>query len=205
MHHAIIHIDPTGAAPVGFAQAAGMPGDIQFDFKTQGNLAYPNIADLYPQLVLRPYTKTYVHAYDIVINDPTGASGIAMVPGTVMNDRFAIEIYSRNQIGQPQRMLACGRVDLTGYAYASSGPLGPASFPTGPSGPAGPVGATGEPGAQGDPGVPGMRGSRWYTGAGAPGVIPDARVDGDMYLDESNGDVYRWSSTTTSWQAFKGV
>jgi len=202
MHHAVIYIDPTGPAPVGFAQAAGMPGDVKFDFKTQGNLAYPNIASLYPQLVLRPFSQPYVYAYDIEINDPTGASGIATVPGVVMNDRFAVEVYERNQIGQPQRMLAVGRVDLTGYAYQRSGPLGPASFPTGPAGPAGPVGASGVAGPQGDPGI---RGSRWYTGVGPPLDIPDLRVDGDMYLNESNGDVYRWSSTTRSWAAFKGV
>ena len=88
MHQAVVYIDPVGAAPIGFAQAAGMPGDIRFDFKTQSNLAYPNIASLYPQLVLRPFTRPDIHAYDIVINDPTGASGIATVPGPVMNDRF---------------------------------------------------------------------------------------------------------------------
>ena len=82
MHQAVIHINPVGPAPVGFAQAAGMPGDIRFDFKTQGNLAYPNIAGLYPQLVLRPFTQGAAHAYDIVINDPTGASGIATIPGS---------------------------------------------------------------------------------------------------------------------------
>ena len=89
MHQAVIYIDPVGPAPVGFAQAAGMPGDIRFDFKTQGNLAYPDIASLYPQLVLRPFTRPDIHAYDIEINDPTGASGIAKVPGVVMNDRFS--------------------------------------------------------------------------------------------------------------------
>ena len=88
-------------------------------------------------------------------------------------------------------MIATGRVDLTGYGYHSTGPLGPASYPTGPAGPAG---AVGPPGAPGDPGV---RGSRWYTGAGAPVAIPDVpRVEGDMYLDEATGDVYRWDGTT---------
>lgn len=202
MHQAVIHIDPTGPAPVGFTQAAGVPGDIRFDFKAQDNSAYPGIVDLYPQLVLKPFTRPYVYAYDIVINDPTGASGIATVPGVVMNDRFNVEVYSRNSIGNPQRMLACGRVDLTGYAYQRYGPLGPASFPTGPSGPAGPMGATGATGAPGDPGT---RGSRWYTGAGSPALVPDPRVEGDMYLNESNGDVWRWSDATTSWVAFKGV
>lgn len=198
MHQATIHIDPTGAAPIGFTQAAGMPGDVKFDFKTQGNLAYPNIVDLFPQMVLRPFTRFDVHAYDIVINDPTGASGIATVPGSVMNDRFSVEVYSRNSIGQPQRMLAVGKVDLTGHAYQSSGPLSPASYSTGPEGPAG---AIGPPGLQGDPGV---RGSRWYTGAGSPVTVPDARVDGDMYLDETTGDVWRWDAGTAMWMAFKG-
>jgi hypothetical protein len=194
MHHATIHIDPTGAAPIGFSQATGMPGDIRIDFKTQGNLAYPNIADLHPQLVLRPFTASHTFAYDIEINDPTGASGIATVPGNVMNDLFTVEVYTRNEVGQPQRMIAVGRIDLTGYAYRSSGPLGPASYPTGPVGPAG---------APGSAGAPGPRGSHWYTGAGAPGIVADDRVEGDMYLDETNGDVWRWDGAT--WRAFKGV
>jgi hypothetical protein len=200
MHHATIYIAPIGPVPIGFAQAAGMPGDIRFDFKTQANIAYPNVASLYPQLVLRPFTQTLVHAYDIVIDDPTGGSGLATVPGVVMNDRFNAEVYSRNATGQPQRMIACGRVELNGSAYISSGPLGPASYPTGPVGPAGPVGAMGPVGPVGDQGI---RGSRWYTGVGAPAAVPDVRVDGDMYLNESTGDVYRWDGST--WTAFKGV
>ena len=201
MHRAVIYVDPVGPAPVGFAQAAGMPGDIRFDFKTQGNLAYPNIADLFPQLVLRPYTKPEIYAYDITIDDVTGASGLAVVPGVVMNDRFAIEVYARNSTGAPQRMLAVGRADLNGYGYVSTGPLGPASYPTGPVGPAGPVGA---PGVAGPVGDPGMRGSRWYTGAGSPSAVPDERVDGDMWLDESTGDVWRWSGPT-GWSRFRGA
>lgn len=192
MHHAVIYIDPVGPAPIGFAQAAGMPGDIKFDFKTQSNLAYPNIASLYPQLVLRPFTQYGVKIYDIEINDPTGASGIAKVPGVEMNDRFSIEVYSRLENGQPQRLLACGRADLTGYAYASSGPLGPVSYPEGPAGPEGPMGAKGDQG---------LRGSRWYTGAGAPVDVPDARVPGDMWLDETSGDVWRWDGTT--WLSYR--
>jgi hypothetical protein len=202
MHRAVVHIDPVGATPIGFAQAAGMPGDMRFDFKTQANIAYPAIASLYPQVVLRPFTTGALYAYDIVINDPTGASGIATIPGTVMNDRFSVEVYERNSIWQPQRMLAVGKVDLTGYGYLASSPLGPASYPQGPQGPAGPMGSTGPVGAQGDPGV---RGSRWYTGSGPPVAVPDTRVDGDMWLDEGNGDVYRWSATTQTWSAFKGV
>ena len=155
MHHATLHIDPTGAAPIGFSQATGMPGDIRIDFKTQGNIAYPDIASLHPQLVLRPFTTSTAYAYDIVINDPTGSSGVATIPGSVMNDLFNVEVYTRNDIGQPQRMIAVGRVDLTGYAYRISDKLGEATYSVGPEGPPGPTGESGSPGE---------RGSRWYTG-----------------------------------------
>jgi hypothetical protein len=194
MHQATIYIDPTGAAPIGFAQAAGMPGDIRFDFKTQGNLAYPNVTDLFPQLVLRPFTQWGVKIYDIEINDPTGASGIARVPGVEMNDRFTAEVYARDANGTPQRMLAVGRIDLTGYAYDRLGVLGPASYPEGPPGPTGATGASGATGQQG------VRGSRWYTGAGDPVTVPDARVTGDMYLDENTGNVWRWDGV--AWRGF---
>src|SRR5262245_46084290 len=109
MHHCTLHIDPVGATAIGFAQATGMPGDIRFDFRTPTGLAYPNVNLLYPQLVLRPCTKSGVHATDIVIDDITGASGLATVPGVVINDRFNVEVYSRNSDARPQRMLACGR------------------------------------------------------------------------------------------------
>jgi hypothetical protein len=202
MHQAVIYIDPVSPAPIGFAQAAGMPGDIRFDFKTQGNLAYPNVADLYPQLVLRPFTRPDIHAYDIEINDPTGASGIAKVPGVVMNDRFSLEVYARNSAGQPQRMLAVGRADLNGYGYVSTGPLGPASYPTGAEGPAGPTGARGPTGLTGEPGV---RGSRWYSGAGAPSISvpPGDRIEGDMWLDENTCDFWRWDGA--AWRGYRSM
>lgn len=203
LHHATIYINPVGVAEVGFAQAAGMPGDFRFDFKHPSGIAWPDIVHSYPQLVLRPHTRGGSYAYDIVIDDPTGSSGLAQVPGSVMNDRFNVEVYSRYPAGtQPYRMLAVGRVDLTGYAYTSSSPLSPATYAQGPSGPAGPTGATGAAGAAGAPGV---RGSRWYTGVGSPSIgVPDSRVDGDMWLDESTGDVYRWSAAMATWSRFTG-
>lgn len=192
MHHATIHINPVGVSPVGFAQASGMPGDLRVNFKTQANLAYPNIAAEHPQLVLRPFTSFGAHAYDIVIDDPTGASGLATVPGSVMNDRFAVEIYTRDIELRPKRMIACGRVDLNGWAYTTQSPLSPATYSTGPMGPAGPQGPTG---------AQGVRGSRWYTGAGNPSFTAD--VEGDMYLNETNGDVWRWGGA--SWARFTGT
>ena len=200
MNQSTIYIDPTGCSEVGWTQAAGMPGDTRFHFRTPGNLPYTAIVALSPQLVLRPQLTFDIHAYDITIDDPTGAAGVAIIPGSVMVDRFRIEVYERNSIGQPQRMLAAGRVAISGEAYTSSSPLSPASYSQGPAGPAGPPGPPGT-GGTGD----GTRGSRWYTGAGPPGLgIPDTRVEGDMYLDENTGDVYRWDATTAAWRA-KGV
>jgi hypothetical protein len=43
----------------------------------------------------------------------------------------------------------------------------------------------------GAPGPPGVRGSLWFTGAGPP-TDGTGMLTGDMYLDETTGDVYRW-------------
>lgn len=197
MHRATVYVNPVGAAAIGFAQAAGMPGDIRIDFKTQANVPYTAIASENPQLVLRPFTSHIVHAYDIVVDDPVGASGLAQIPGPVMNDRFSVEVYTRDVESHPIRMLASGRVDLTGWAYRSGGPLGPATYPTGPMGPPGPPGDTGAPGLDGE------RGSRWYTGAGAPSLPDEGRVEGDMWLDETTGDVWRWDAVTAAWVGYR--
>jgi hypothetical protein len=197
MHTATIYVNPTLPDEIGFSQASGVPGDVRFYFKTLAGLPYAEIADLNPQLVMRPFTSSSVHGYDIDVHDVTGASGIATVPATVMNDRFNIEVYTRNDQLQPVDMLACGRIDLTGYGYAIYGPLAPASYSAGPAGPTGP------PGAQGDTGAQGIRGSRWYTGAGAPVTVPDERIPGDMWLDETSGDVWRWDNG--AWGAFRGT
>ena len=198
MNQVTVYVDPVGTSAIGWTQAAGMPGDTRFLFKTPGNMAYPGIAEMHPQLVLRPHTLFQLAAYDIEINDPAGAAGIASIPGSVMVDRMNIEVYERNSDLRPVRMLAVGRVEINGYGYTSTSPLSPATYSEGPAGPAGPMGPTGAVGA------PGMRGSRWYTGPGAPGAVPDTRVDGDMYLDESTGNVWRWDAGSTTWAAFKG-
>jgi hypothetical protein len=197
MHQSTIYVNPTLPDEIGFSQAAGVPGDVRFYFKTSDGLPYVEIADLHPQLVMRPFTSSTAYGYDIDIYDVTGASGNATIPASVMNDRFNIEVYTRNDQLQPQDLLACGRIDLTGYGYAVYGPLAPASYSTGPSGPAGPMGPRGVQGDQG------LRGSRWYTGPGGPVNVPDMRIEGDMWLDESTGDVWRWADGT--WTTFKGT
>jgi hypothetical protein len=198
MHTATIYVNPTLPDEIGFAQAAGMPGDVRFYFKGLDGTPYADIATLNPQLVMRPFTSSCIYGYDIDVHDVSGASGIAVLPASMMNDKFNIEVYTRNDQLQPQDMIACGRIDLTGYGYMIYSPLAPASYSVGPTGPAGPIGPRGVQGDQG------LRGSRWYTGAGPPGAVPDARIEGDMWLDETTGDVWRWSDLS-GWTAFKGV
>jgi hypothetical protein len=200
MHQATIYVNPTLPDEIGFSQAMGVPGDVRFYFKAPNGLPYSEIADLHPQMVMRPFTSSGAYGYDIDVIDVTGASGVATVPASVMNDRFNIEVYTRNEQLQPLDLLACGRIDLTGYGYAIYGPLAPASYAVGPSGPAGPMGPRG---MVGDTGPTGVRGSRWYTGAGPPVSGGPGMVEGDMWLDEATGDVYRWSDG--AWGAFKGI
>jgi hypothetical protein len=78
-----------GPDQIGFAQAAGLPGDVRFDFKLPTGFPYTAISSLNPQLVLRPFSRYGAFGYDIVVDDVTGASGLATIPGSVMNDRSA--------------------------------------------------------------------------------------------------------------------
>lgn len=61
--------------------------------------------------------------------------------------------------------------------------------PIGDDGPQGPLGPEGPLGPQGDDGD---RGSLWYTGVGPPSSII-GETTADMYLDNNNGDVYRFA------------
>jgi collagen type VII alpha len=84
-------------------------------------------------------------------------------------------------------------------ATGAAGPTG-ATGPTGAAGAtgaAGPTGPTGPTGAAGATGATGATGSRWYFGSGAPTT---GGVDGDFYLNITNGAVYThsggaWGST----------
>lgn len=57
------------------------------------------------------------------------------------------------------------------------------------------TGRVGETGAAGSQGIQGTRGGTWSVGTGAPTHV-GTEVDGDMYLNSTNGDVYRNDSTT---------
>lgn len=54
-------------------------------------------------------------------------------------------------------------------------------------------------GPQGATGATGTRGSLWNVGAGAPGTI-SGQINGDLYLNISNGDVYALVTGTWTFQ-----
>ena len=51
------------------------------------------------------------------------------------------------------------------------------------------AGPQGIQGLQGPTGPQGNRGTGWFTGSGAPTTVPGS-VPGDLYLDQTSGDVY---------------
>ena len=59
----------------------------------------------------------------------------------------------------------------------------------GPQGIAGPQGQQGLQGVEGPSGPQGSRGTGWFTGSGEPTTIPGS-MPGDLYLDQTSGDVY---------------
>lgn len=159
---------------------------------------------LLPQLALLPRSATGIFSRDV---DSTGRVSI---PGPALLDvnGYNLELYQRrpavlpNNPPVPIGLLAKGVLRLEGSAYVSRGPLSPVTFPTvvGPPGPQGPQGGQGEQGLQGKQGIQGetgKRGSVWTTGSGAPEVT-GSEFSGDMYLDESNGDVWRFDGE--AWQ-----
>lgn len=59
----------------------------------------------------------------------------------------------------------------------------------------GSTGSTGSTGATGSTGPTGTAGTKWYTGTGAPSS--GTGVDGDLYINKSNGDIY--TKVSGSW------
>jgi len=178
----IVDLNGVEAARIGFRQARGAAFNCDFVFRNaDGSTA--NMTAAYPQLVFRPRSKGGASAYDIVGNRLD-------IPGAFFSDPhgYSVEMYSRDSQGQPTALIAHGTLAITGGAYEYEGPLFSATLPTGPQG---------ERGFAGPPGPQGARGGTWTTGPGDP-VFMGTEVEGDMWLNETNGDVWRYSSGTWS-------
>jgi len=192
---ATIYLSDIEPAPLSLRHPLGVSLDLMLTMRTQRDTPVdPTLA----QFVLLPRSKGGIYAYDMEAYDL--ANGVARVEinGTAFSDRsgYTIEVYSRQPnpsgVGSdppvPVALIAQGTLAMQGLAHQTMGPLGMISVPT-VIGPAGPIGATG---AEGPTGATGQRGSIWTTGSGDPGYIPGQLV-GDMYLDEVNGDVWRFN------------
>lgn len=84
---------------------------------------------------------------------------------------------------------------LLELGIGTAGPVGP----TGPEGPAGPIGLTGPQGP---------RGATWWVDSGDPaGIIfpVGSLIDGDLYLDKDNFDVYQYDLATDTWSLQVGI
>ena len=109
-------------------------------------------------------------------------------------------LYSWNASGS--NWINAGPISGPAGPAGPTGSIGPAG-PTGPTGPAGSTGAAGPQGIQGPigatggAGAQGVRGTGWYAGSGPPPASIPGQITGDLYLDQSNGDVYKLGAAPT--------
>lgn len=212
-HYATIEWNPVEPVRIGFRQARGESFRCRFLFKrpelasgavagqvVQGPTPLATI-DESPQLVFRPRSRGGALGYDLTINDAVAGTADVAIDGAAFNDPagYYCELYTRDSSGHPLRMVAHGEVAFTGSAYAYEGPFGPMTLPTPPAGPPGPEGPAGAPSTiPGPAGEPGTRGTMWFTGEGPP-AGGENFIEGDMYLDVSNGEIWRFDSSTGTW------
>jgi hypothetical protein len=193
-------INPIEPALLSIRAALGVPLDLDLTFLSQAKTPV-DPTPLKPQLALLPRSRLGVYPYEVTITGPANGFGNVKVPGTALVDPngYNLELYQRRTADNPADppvavgLLAKGVLRLEGSAYASTGPLSMINIPV-VVGPPGPQGIQGQQGVQGDPGQTGQRGSVWTTGTGDP-TATDA-LPGDMYLDEFNGNVWRFDGAT---------
>jgi len=82
---------------------------------------------------------------------------------------------------------------LLELGIGTSGPIGL----TGPIGPPGPIGLTG---------TQGIRGATWFIDSNDPNTHTFiGLLDGDLYLDNINFDVWQWDASTSTWVLEVGI
>jgi hypothetical protein len=160
----------------------GVNLDLAVTMKTQRGETIDQTS-FYPQLILLPRSHGGAMPFDMEI-DIADQSSRALVHGSFLTDAvgYNLELYQR-EAGTPPvpvGLLAKGHLATEGSAYTGfKGAL--IIIPPTVVGPPGPPGPTG------------VRGSIWFSGLGAPSGIVGA-IEGDMYLDENTGDVWRFEN-----------
>jgi hypothetical protein len=210
-HNAVIDVNPVEPVRIGFRQARGASFRCKFTFRspqTANPASHAQLAaaprstlDDAPQLVFRPRSKGGAYGYDLVVDDLQAGTANVFIDGAFFNDPagYLVELYTRDSAGHPLSLVAKGELALDGGAYAHEGPFGPLTLPTPPAGATGPMGPAGPASTvPGPAGSDGQRGSMWFTGEGAP-VGGTNYQEGDMYLDQLSGDVWRFDSSRGMW------
>lgn len=183
----IIVLNDVEPAALSFRHPLGIDLDLRVTMQRQNGTG---VDPSYAQFVMLPRSRGGVYPYDMTAFDIVNGVAQVEVPGSQMTDPWGynIELYTRrlNDVEGdpplPTGLVAKGVIITEGSSYMSSGPLGMVNIPvvTGPTGPQGETGA---------------RGSLWFTGMGVPQIYQNV-APGDMYLDESNGDVWRYDGAT---------
>lgn len=193
---AVIDLSPVEPARLSLRHALGATLDLKLTIRDWLGAAV-DPATILPQFCLLPRSRGGIYAYDMEAHDATNGIVKVEINGTAFVDMagYGIEVYSRkvnpsnvpDDPRVPVALIAQGTMAMQGLAHQRMGPLGMISTPV----VTGPQGEKGQTGDTGPSGPVGQRGSIWSTGAGAPGYIPGQLI-GDMYLDESTGNVWRF-------------
>lgn len=188
MMNRTIVINPVEPSPLSIRAPLGIDLDLGITFLGQ-NRAPVDPDTLKPQLVLLQRGAFAMAAYDVETSSSEAGIGTVTVPGQALFDPagYNVELYQRREAVVPSdppvpiALLAKGVLRLESSAYKPGGQLSPITVPVvvGPQGP------------QGERGDDGQRGSLWFTGEGDPTDTAD-KIDGDMYLNTANGDVWRF-------------
>ena len=137
---------------------------------------------------------------------PQGIQGIEGAAGTGINFRgqvsTAAELPASADQGDAYIVQADDSLqvwDATSSSWVSGGSIqGPqgiagAQGSQGLQGEIGPAGPQGSQGIHGPAGSAGERGTGWFNGTGAPAADIPGAIPGDLYLDNTTGDVYTLS------------
>lgn len=188
---------PLDPAPLNLRWPLGIPLDLRLTFQNVDGDDL-DVGESLAQFVLFPRSRGGQHPYDMTVYDAVNGVMGVKIPGNDLTDDkgYRFEIYSRvpaeveGNPAVPDFMQVMGNIVTFGSAYSSTGPQSMVNIPV-VQGPPGPAGAPGAAGAPGPEGPQGTRGTMWFTGTGPP-TLTDPLVFGDMYLDQSNGDVWQW-------------
>jgi hypothetical protein len=132
---------------------------------------------------------------EIADADVRGAAWYVNTTSTSSSTTKPGDMLLRTDTGDIWQRSASGWGDPVGNLKGPKGDTG-ATGPQGIQGEVGPTGPQGDTGPQGPQGDAGTPGAHWLFGAGLPdGTTAPGAVAGDVYVNESTGDLYSYDGT----------